>query len=550
MLFFLSAVSSAVEHHLDTVGVTGSNPVSRTIFPPFLLDVENFGQFLCFAVLSHLFVAVMDEAHSLIAQRRRKLIELRKRGVDPFANKFDPSETCRQALENYADGRKTRIAGRIVSHRVMGKSQFLHVKDQSGRIQIYAQKQALGEEAFALLQQSDLGDVVGAEGTLFTTKTGESSIRLAAFVLLSKALRPPPEKWHGLEDTETRYRQRYLDLMANDEVKAVFLKRSEIIREIRNFLHNRGYVEVETPMLQAIPGGAAAQPFITYHKALGRSFYLRIAIELYLKRLLVGGIDRVFEIGRNFRNEGLSRRHNPEFTMLEAYQAYGDYETMMELVQSMIRSAAEKTVGSLLIEHKNKAGAVAKTIDLRPEWRRVRYKDLICKTAGDDWFQQTPDQRRSKALSLGLEIHENDPDFEVTNAIFEKYVEPTLIQPTFVTHLAQRVSAARQTVARRSDNGRSVRMLHQWTGNRPRLHRAKRSPPTTATAGTTSCRRASKTRRRLPRCSGTRHASRRRHGNGNRPALHDTFRARKHSRRHSLPANEAQTNLRQQPPAE
>lgn len=377
----------------------------------------------------------MDDAHSLIAQRRRKLAELRRRGADPFANKFAPSETCRQALKNYAEGRKTRVAGRIASHRVMGKSQFLHIKDQSGKIQIYGQKQALGEEAFALLQQSDLGDIIGAEGALFTTKTGEPSIRLSAFVLLSKALRPPPEKWHGLENMETRYRQRYLDLMANDEVKAIFLKRSEIIREIRNFFHSRGYIEVETPMLQAVPGGASAQPFITYHKALGRSFYLRIAIELYLKRLLVGGIDRVFEIGRNFRNEGLSRRHNPEFTMLEAYQAYGDYETMMELVQSMIRGVAEKVLGGLLIEHKNKAGAVTKTIDLRPDWRRVRYKDLICKTVGEDWFEQTPDQRRAKALSLGLEIHGNDSDFEVTNAIFEKCVEPTLIQPTFVTHL-------------------------------------------------------------------------------------------------------------------
>ncbi len=388
-----------------------------------------------FAVSSRIFAAVMDDAHSLIAQRRRKLAELRKRGTDPFANRFAPDETCRQAVENYAEGRPTRVAGRIASHRVMGKSQFLHIKDQSGKLQIYGQKQLLGDEAFALLQQLDLGDIIGAEGQLFTTKTGEKSLRLSAFAILSKALRPPPEKWHGLEDTETRYRQRYLDLMANDTAREISLKRSAIIREIRNFLHSRGYVEVETPMMQAIPGGAAAQPFVTRHNALGCSFHLRIAIELYLKRLLVGGFDRVFEIGRNFRNEGLSRRHNPEFTMLEAYQAYGDYETMMELVPAMIRRVAEKAIGSPVIEHRDKTGALVKTIDLRPDWRRVPYKELIREKAGSDWFELAPDQRRAKALALGLEIRKDTEDFEITNAIFEKWIEPTLIQPTFVTHL-------------------------------------------------------------------------------------------------------------------
>src|SRR5207247_5944944 len=197
----------------------------------------------------------------------------------------------------------------------------------------------------------DLGDFVGVRGTMFTTKTGEISVKLTAFVILAKTLRPPPAKWHGLEDTEIRYRQRYLDLMSNDEVKNVFLKRSQIIAEIRNFLHSRGFVEVETPMMQAVPGGAAAQPFVTQHQALGCNFYLRIALELYLTRMLVGGLDRVFEIGRIFRNEGLSRKHNPEFTMLEAYQAYGDYETMMEVVESLITTIAEKLLGTLVIKH-------------------------------------------------------------------------------------------------------------------------------------------------------------------------------------------------------
>ncbi len=254
-------------------------------------------------------------------------------------------------------------------------------------------------------------------------------------MILAKALRPPPEKWHGLEDTEIRYRQRYLDLMANPEVKDVLLKRSEIIREIRNFLHARGFVEVETPMMQAIPGGAAAQPFKTHHNALGCDFYLRIALELYLKRLLVGGVDKVFEIGRNFRNEGLSRKHNPEFTMLEAYQAFGDYESMMELVQSMICHVAQKVLGTLKIETKDAEGKIVKSIDLTPDWRRAKYKDLVREKAGADWFDVSPAARRQRAHDLGAEITKDYQDFEVTGAVFEKLIEPTLIQPTFVTHL-------------------------------------------------------------------------------------------------------------------
>jgi lysyl-tRNA synthetase class 2 len=295
-------------------------------------------------------------------------------------------------------------------------------------------------------------------------------------VILAKALRPPPAKWHGLEDTEIRYRQRYLDLMANPAVKDIFLKRSEIIREIRNFLYARGFVEVETPMMQAIPGGAAAQPFITHHNALGCDFYMRIALELYLKRLLVGGVDKVFEIGRNFRNEGLSRKHNPEFTMLEAYQAFGDYETMMELVQSMVCHVAQKVLGTLKIETKDAEGKIVKSIDLTPNWKRAKYKDLVREKAGADWFNVSPAERRLRAISLGADIGYKGPnipdellqalkgawaaltekekkvlylrfgldpeniktgyeDFEVTGAVFEKLIEPTLIQPTFVTHL-------------------------------------------------------------------------------------------------------------------
>jgi lysyl-tRNA synthetase class 2 len=376
----------------------------------------------------------MDDTNSLIEQRKAKLAALRKHGIDPFKNKFTPSESCAEARKNYTEGREVAVAGRITAHRDMGKSMFIDVRDQSGRIQVYAQKNVLGDEQWNLFTHLDLADFIGVKGTLFTTKTGEISIKSASFVILAKALRPPPAKWHGLEDTEIRYRQRYLDLMANPEVKDVFLKRSQIIAEIRSFLHSRGFVEVETPMMQAIPGGAAAQPFKTHHNALGCDFYLRIALELYLKRLLVGGVDKVFEIGRNFRNEGLSRKHNPEFTMLEAYQAFGDYESMMELVQGLVCHVAENVLETLFIDHKDAEGKVVKTIDLTPPWRRVKYKDIVREKAGADWFEISAKERRQRAESLGAEIGKEYEDFEVTQAVFEKLIEPTLINPTFVTH--------------------------------------------------------------------------------------------------------------------
>jgi lysyl-tRNA synthetase class 2 len=410
-----------------------------------------------------------DETNSLIEQRKAKLASLRAKGIDPFKNKFTPAESCALARTNYAEGREVALAGRITAHRDMGKSMFIDIRDQSGRMQVYAQKNVLGDEQFEIFRHLDLADFIGVNGTMFTTKTGEISVKLGGagvppvgqasrlsqiekeksetaatavlppFVILAKALRPPPAKWHGLEDTEIRYRQRYLDLMANPEVKDVLLKRSEIVREIRNFLHSRGYVEVETPMMQAIPGGAAAQPFKTFHNALGCDFYLRIALELYLKRLLVGGVDKVFEIGRNFRNEGLSRKHNPEFTMLEAYEAFGDYETMMELVQGMICHVAENVLDTLVVEHKDAEGKVSRTIDLTPPWKRAKYKDLVREKAGADWFDISPAERRQRAHDLGAEITKDYEDFEVTGAVFEKLIEPTLIQPTFVTHLPKQL---------------------------------------------------------------------------------------------------------------
>ena len=378
----------------------------------------------------------MDDTNQLIEQRRANLAALAEAGIDPFANKFTPSETCGAAKANYEEERLVAVAGRLVSKREMGKTIFAHIKDTSGNIQLFIRKNDVGEEAFKIFKGLDLADFVGANGALFTTKTGEISVKVTDYVVLAKSLRPPPDKWHGLADQELRYRQRYLDLIANDKVRDTFLKRSTIIREIRNFLNERGYVEVETPIMQAIPGGAAARPFVTHHNTFGRDFFMRIALELYLKRLLVGGIDRVFEIGRNFRNEGISRRHNPEFTMLEAYEAYGDYETMMELLQSMICHVSEKVLGTMVIEQKDEEGNVTKTIDLTPDWRRAKYKDLVREKAGNDWFELTTEQRRARATEeLKIEVDPEEADFEVTNAVFEKLIEPTLIQPTFVTHL-------------------------------------------------------------------------------------------------------------------
>jgi lysyl-tRNA synthetase class 2 len=382
----------------------------------------------------------MEDTNSLIEQRKAKLKSLEAKGIFPFQNKFTPTETCDGAREKYKRGEyndttEVAVAGRITAHRDMGKSMFIDVRDQSGRIQVYAQKNTLGDAQFNIFTHLDLGDFVGVTGTLFRTKTGEPSIKLESFVILAKSLRPPPAKWHGLEDTEIRYRQRYLDLIANPDVKKIFLQRSEIIHEIRQFFHARGYVEVETPAMQAIPGGAAAQPFKTFHNALGCEFYLRIALELYHKRLLVGGIDKLFEIGKNFRNEGLSRRHNPEFTMLEAYCAFGDYATMMETVESLITTVAQKVLGTLKIETKDAEGKIVKTIDLTPNWKRAKYKDLVREKAGADWFDISPAERRQRAHDLGAEIGKEYVDYEVTGAVFEKLIEPTLIQPTFVTHL-------------------------------------------------------------------------------------------------------------------
>ena len=374
-----------------------------------------------------------NTANELLAVRRHKMEALRAAGLDPFGAKYDVTSGPGETRVAFVEGRPVRTAGRVTAHRNMGKSHFLDLSDQSGRMQVYLNAKEVGPEAAALFDHVDIGDFLGVEGSCFTTKTGEPSIKATSFTVLSKALRPLPDKWHGVQDTEIKYRQRYLDLIANPESLGIFQKRIAIVREIRRFLEDRGFVEVETPMMQVVPGGAAAQPFRTHHNALGVDLFLRIAPELFLKRMLVGGFPKIFELNRNFRNEGISRRHNPEFTMLEAYQAFADFEEMASLVEEMVCHLAATICGGLMIEHKDAEGAVVRTIDLTRPWRRERYANLIS-DAIPGWNDLDSAARRTKCNELGLDISHCTEDFEVTQHVFEKLVEEKTINPLFVTH--------------------------------------------------------------------------------------------------------------------
>jgi lysyl-tRNA synthetase class 2 len=390
----------------------------------------------------------MDDESELLALRRARLDTWRELGVDPFGAAFPGTEPCRQVVENYADERPVRVAGRLISKREMGKNVFAHIQDETGKLQVYAQVQGLGDK-FAFWKLLDLGDFIGGEGTLFTTKTGEKTVRLSDLRLLAKSLRPIPSQWYGLADVEQRYRQRHVDLIVSEEARRVLLLRSRIVAEVRRFFETRGFLEVETPMMQTVAGGAAARPFVTKHNALGIDLYMRIAPELYLKRLLVGGFTKVFEINRNFRNEGISRRHNPEFTMLEAYWAYADFETMAALVEELITTVAQNVIGSLQVGARaaSEDGTTPERppIDLAGPWPRRRYRDLVRAAAGDDWFTVTPEERLARCTQLGVEISPALADFEVTNQVFEKLVEAKTRDPLFVTHLPQElVPLARQ----------------------------------------------------------------------------------------------------------
>ena len=375
----------------------------------------------------------MDDENSLIAQRREKLEALQAQGANPFGYAFETSGTIAEVRGKFTEGVTLRAAGRITAHRDMGKSHFVDLRDSTGRIQVYIHAKEVGAEAIEVFKLVDLGDFIGVEGTCFLTKTGEPTLKVHKLELLGKSLRPLPEKWHGLQDVEARYRQRYLDLVTNEQSRGVFEKRIAIVREIRRFMESRGFLEVETPMLQTVAGGAAAEPFRTHHKALGLELFLRIAPELYLKRLLVGGFNKVFELNRNFRNEGISRKHNPEFTMLEAYWAYADFEKMADLVEEMICHLAQSVRGSLHVEHRDAEGNITRTLNLSRPWRRARYRDLI-REIDPEWFNYTSEKRRERCAELGVEINPRMADYEVTQQIFEKLVEEKTFDPLFVTH--------------------------------------------------------------------------------------------------------------------
>ncbi|MES2468708.1 MAG: lysine--tRNA ligase [Verrucomicrobiota bacterium] len=388
-----------------------------------------------------------DESE-LLAIRRKKLARLRELGHEPFGGKFDITHAPGVLQQVFAEGMEVRVAGRVTALRDMGKTIFFDVADIGGRFQCFFNAKNVPEETFTMFKECiDLGDWVGVWGGTFLTKTQEPSIKVEGLTVLSKALRPMPDKWHGVADREIKYRQRYLDLMSNERSREVFLTRSKIMAEIRRWLGERDYLEVETPMLQAVAGGAAARPFETFHNALGQPFYLRIAPELYLKRLLVGGFTKVFELNRNFRNEGISRRHNPEFTMLEAYQAFGDFEVMADMVEEMICHLAMKFCGTLVIEHKNEEGEVTRTIDLSRPWQRTPYRDLLCRV-DPQWWDYTPEQRREKCHEMGVEISPQMEDHEVTQQVFEKRIEEKQFNPCFVTHVpSQLVPLAKQNPA-------------------------------------------------------------------------------------------------------
>jgi lysyl-tRNA synthetase class 2 len=378
----------------------------------------------------------MAQAERIIAQRRQKIEELRAQGIDPFNNAFKPSHTIAQIIEAHGSlsgeeleqlNQTFGLTGRLMLIREFGKAVFCHFQDGSSRLQAYVQRQVLGDDAFKLFKRLDLGDIVGFVGTLFRTKTGELTLAVKDFTLLTKSLLPLPEKYHGLTDVERRYRQRYLDLMVNPSVWQVFMQRAAIIRLLRQFLDARGFLEVETPMMQPIPGGATAKPFVTYHQALDMKLYLRIAPELYLKRLIIGGFDRVYEINRNFRNEGLSTLHNPEFTMLEFYQAYATHEDLMALTEEIICHVAQELLGTLKVTYQ---GAV---IDLNPPWRRLDLRGSLTEVGG---IPKDMVQDRQALIALakeeGIVLRPGEGYGRALTKLFDLRVEAELIQPTFV----------------------------------------------------------------------------------------------------------------------
>ncbi len=376
----------------------------------------------------------MTEASDQTEQRLLKLSKVRATGIDPYPARFLCTHSTAQAVEAFATSEEggpppvVRTAGRLMSIRVMGKASFAHILDGTGRIQIYLREDEVGEDCYEFfLNGFDIGDFIGVEGAVFRTRTGEVTVRAREFVMLAKALRPLPEKWHGLTDIETRYRQRYLDLLVNESVRQTFTIRSRMVTAIRVFLDQHGFLEVETPVLQPIYGGAAARPFVTHHNVLDTDLYLRISDELYLKRLIIGGFERVYEIGRDFRNEGLSRQHNPEFTQIEVYQAYADYNDMMRLVEDLWHAVAQEVLGTSKLVYQGHE------IDLTPPWRRVTMREAILEATGIDIAAYTDlDSLRQRMQELHVQADAKPSWGKLVEELFEEFVQPGLIQPTLV----------------------------------------------------------------------------------------------------------------------
>jgi len=371
----------------------------------------------------------IDDQNDLIKVRIEKLHKMREQGIEPYADRYERTHLAVEIIENFPDleEQEVSVAGRLMSKRDQGKAAFAHIKDISGRIQIYVKIDEVGQDAFELFTSYDIGDIIGVKGSVFRTKRGEISVRAKEITLLAKSLRPLPEKFHGLTNVETRYRQRYLDLIMNDEVKQTFITRSKIIKAMREYLEQQGFLEVETPTLMTIPSGAAARPFITHHNALDMDLYLRIALELPLKRLIVGGFEKVFEIGRNFRNEGISIKHNPEFTMMELYQAYANYEDIMDLMEDMIVYIVQKVHNTLEITYQGEK------INFAKPWRRLLMLDAIKEYTGVDFREVKSDQEaRELAWAKGVDVKKDDSKGKIINAFFEEFVESKLIQPTFI----------------------------------------------------------------------------------------------------------------------
>lgn len=374
----------------------------------------------------------------LIAVRREKVSKIRALGVNPYGGRYEVTTSATELKADFAEGKQVKLIGRITALRDMGRTQFFTIGDVQGSIQCMLTRKVCTDEVWALWKLLERGDWVGVAGETIVTRTGEPTVRVESFKLLSKALRPMPDKFHGLADQDMRYRRRHLDLMSNADSAKRFVQRSLIIQEIRSYLTERGFLEVETPMLQDVAGGAAAKPFESYYNALKKPVTLRIAPELFLKRLMVGGFPKVFELNRNFRNEGVDRRHNPEFTVLEVYEAGGDYESMADMMEEMITSIAMKVFGTLRFDQYDDDGNLRWTVDLTRPWRRADYNDLVREVAGADWFELSPEQRRVRAENeLKVNIGDELDDTAVTQQVYEKLVEEKRANPLFVCHVAR-----------------------------------------------------------------------------------------------------------------